>query len=127
MIFFNNGLFKGCSKLTIIIDLNPIPQGISDYSVFEGVPEDAVIYIPKGSLEAYRTAEGWDYFSDFRELEDFDDAVESVSGDDSTPVEVYTLNGVSVAHGACAADLESLPAGFYVIRQGSKTRKIMVK
>ncbi len=124
---FEEFLFEKCSKLKKIIDLNPAPQEIK-VGVFVEVPKDAVIYVPQGSKEAYRSAEGWSYFSDFREItDDEDNAVESISGDSSALVDVYNLNGVQVACGVSSAELSSLPAGLYIVRQGSKTRKIMVK
>ncbi len=204
---FEERLFAGCSKLTKIVDLNPNPQNFISDS-FADVPTNAVIYIPKGSLDAYRTA--WSQFTDFREIGTFEvsldvyamelpegetatitatiekdndeaigvqewtssdpavatvedgkitavaigtavitytvydeygvahtescevtvtepSAINSISGDDSATIEVYTLNGVQVANRVAADNLNSLPAGLYIVRQGAKTRKIMVK
>ncbi|MBD5170446.1 MAG: leucine-rich repeat protein [Bacteroidales bacterium] len=68
---FDVNLFCGCTNLTKIIDMNPTPQ-IIGRNVFVNVPADAVIYIPKGSYKDYTQAEGWSYFSDFREMGAFD-------------------------------------------------------
>lgn len=43
--------------------------------------------------------------------------------DDNAAVSVYTLSGMQVP----AADINTLPAGLYIKRQGSKTTKFMVK
>lgn len=66
--------FFGCEKLTKITDLNPSPQMVGGYA-FSGVPADAVVYVPKGSKEAYMTAAGWSVFTDFREMGAFDVAL----------------------------------------------------
>ena len=48
-----------------------MPQTVG-ISSFEGVPTEAVVYVPKGSSKAYSTADGWTQFSDFREMGAFD-------------------------------------------------------
>lgn len=63
--------FRGCSKLTKIYNLNLTPQTLGE-KVFNGVPQDAVVYIPKGSFKQYFVANGWTYFIDFREMGAFD-------------------------------------------------------
>lgn len=59
--------FSDCRSLRKIIDLNPKPLALGNFE-FYNVPADAVIYIPKGSLEAYRKAYGWTQFTDFCEM-----------------------------------------------------------
>ena len=63
--------FSSCTGLKSIIDLNPIPTPLG-VDAFSRVPTDAVVYVPKGSYEAYLSAEGWNRFSDFREMGDFE-------------------------------------------------------
>ncbi len=65
------GAFSRCSKLTKIYNLNLTPQTLGE-KVFNGVPQDAVVYIPKGSFKQYFVANGWTYFIDFREMGAFD-------------------------------------------------------
>ena len=59
--------FSGCKKLKTIYDLNPTPQTVGT-DAFDGVPADAVVYIPKGSFNKYFVENGWTYFIDFREM-----------------------------------------------------------
>ena len=80
--------FVSCKNLSKIVDLNPTPQ-VTKSGVFRGVPENAVIYIPKGSFIAYMTANGWTQFTDFREMGAFDvslseNALELPAGDSAT-------------------------------------------
>lgn len=59
--------FWNCESLKTIVSLPTVPPVI-ERNVFYRVPEDAIIYIPAGTLEQYPVAEGWTAFHDFREL-----------------------------------------------------------
>ncbi|MDE6238740.1 MAG: leucine-rich repeat domain-containing protein, partial [Muribaculaceae bacterium] len=64
-----NWAFAYCSSLTEVYSLNPeAPIGMANS--FEDIPYDAVLYVPKGSVEAYAAAEGWSVFTDIREIEE---------------------------------------------------------
>ena len=209
--------FSGCSSLRTIIDLNPTPQGVDtreDYLSFEGVPSDAVVYIPKGSYISYMVKDGWIQFSDFSEMGAFDVTISAstlelakdetaeltvtvvkdddvtvgdhewvsfnpevatvedgkvtavapgtttinyteyttvagiavphtvacevtvavttgirdiVEEDDVAPADVFNLNGYHVLHNATEVEINALPAGIYIVRQGSTAKKIAVK
>lgn len=59
--------FRDCSSLKTIYALpSSAPQAASN--TFTGTPDDAVIYLPAGAKDSYSTAEGWNRFSDFREM-----------------------------------------------------------
>ena len=201
--------FKNCKNLRTIIDLNPTPQKV-DSNTFEGVPSDAVVYIPKGSYITYMVADGWTQFSDFREMGAFDitisastleltpgetaeltvtvvkdddvtvgdhkwvssnpevttvedgkvtavapgtaditytvydeygvahsesckvtvkdpTGVQDIDNDASAAVDVFNLNGFQVLRNATEAEINALPAGIYIVRQGGKAKKIAVK
>ncbi len=40
------------------------PPVLEHVNAFEGIPADCIIYVPPGSLEAYRTAENWSVYAD---------------------------------------------------------------
>ena len=205
----DNHAFKDCKNLRTIIDLNPTPQKV-DSNTFEGVPSDAVVYIPKGSYITYMVADGWTQFSDFREMGAFDitisastleltpgetaeltvtvvkdddvtvgdhkwvssnpevttvedgkvtavapgtaditytvydeygvahsesckvtvkdpTGVQDIDNDASAAVDVFNLNGFQVLRNATEAEINALPAGIYIVRQGGKAKKIAVK
>jgi len=66
--------FSGCSGLTTIFSLNNTPstceQYYSDsYPQFESVDKaNCVVWVPKGSANAYKEADGWKDFQNIREL-----------------------------------------------------------
>lgn len=70
----------------------------------------------------------WSQFKDIRIYDPSDDpyftSVKQMENDIDTslPVEVYTLSGIRVADST-----ENLPSGLYIVRQESKTKKIMIK
>lgn len=67
------GTFMGCERLTKIVVMNPTPPDVDPYTTdgaFDGVPADVVVYIPGGSLDDYRTADGWSWvgYEHFHEM-----------------------------------------------------------
>ncbi len=110
--------FAHCTDLTTIIAQPTTPPACFTYT-FKGVPQSAVVYIPKGTLNEYSSAEGWNYFTDFRETED--SGIEGVeAGSDTASAEFFRLNGMRVKGGALAP-------GVYLKRQGGKTAKVLVR
>jgi len=53
--------FSDCKGLTSITVLNPVPLPISR-NVFRDINENACLYVPEGSIDAYRSAEYWKDF-----------------------------------------------------------------
>jgi hypothetical protein len=61
-----SGAFTECSGLTSVTALNPTPVDIFD-NVFTN-RENATLYVPKGSKEAYQAADYWKEFKEIIEL-----------------------------------------------------------
>ena len=61
--------FNGCSSLTTIVSEIEKPFMI-DNSVFEGIPSDAQLVVPKGTKAAYQATEGWNQFTNIVEAGD---------------------------------------------------------
>ena len=103
--------FSGCRSLTSVYSLIENPFEIAN-SVFERIADDATLYVPKGTKEAYETTEGW--AENFSRVVEFD-----ATGIADTPAgctednAVYSLNGtkMSVRNG----ELKSLPRGIYIV------------
>jgi hypothetical protein len=53
-----NRTFNDCSRLMSVISLNPVPFFDVGTGVFNGLPQEACLYVPEGSVDKYRTASG---------------------------------------------------------------------
>jgi hypothetical protein len=77
--FIYKGAFKGCEKLSSITILNSAPPSLHDNdsweereksTAFEGVNKEAcTLYVPEGSVDAYRKADGWKEFVNIKAIE----------------------------------------------------------
>ena len=113
-----DGAFAGCVNLTVIIihvenpiDIAKARTRAGGSSVFEGVDkETCILYVPDGSVEAYKTTDGWNEFKNILPI--------SALGIDGVymngkPFDIYTLQGRKVRHEATS--LDGLPKGVYII------------
>jgi hypothetical protein len=60
--FIGEYAFSGCIGLTSVSILNPVPPTIN-HETFLGLPASVILYVPEGSIDAYRAAEGWNNFN----------------------------------------------------------------
>ena len=121
-----NETFSGCKNLEKIYMMGSVPPTVGSenftFTQYVGVE----LYVPKGSLAAYQSADTW---KDFWEIKEFDatgiENVEEIVGKD---VSVYTTNGKLVQQipNYNGAPLR-LPKGVYVVRAGKETKKVLVK
>ena len=58
--------FAGCSSLSSVVSEIENPYVISN-TVFDGIPSDAQLIVPKGTKAAYQTTEGWNRFTNIVE------------------------------------------------------------
>lgn len=130
-----NGCY-GLKELHCLPVVPPVCGHDTPYS--DGVPQETfssfltdyvILYVPKGSVEAYRSADGWNRFKDIREEADdyeedlswYDDGTASigsvVSGRPAAEgVDVYTLQGVCVRRNAAPDSWNAgLSRGIYIV------------
>lgn len=63
--------FKGCSSLTTIKCRATTPPNVKGYSPFENNTYlNAILYVPKGSVDSYKTDKTWSKFFDIQDLND---------------------------------------------------------
>jgi hypothetical protein len=130
--------FGYCTALTSVTNLSPTPQTFTDGSVFEGVDvSKATLYVPVGSVGAYRAAPVWQDFGSIEGivssgLDDwqvadvavfpnpFTDAVR-ITGAAGSRLTVFGTDGAQVHKQSVAGadewlSLGHLPAGGYLLR-----------
>ena len=138
VISIEDGAFGGCTGLTSIYTYAPIPVSLNNYSVFYNVNKSTcALYVPKGSLSAYKAA---DYWNEFINIVEFDasavtnpvntttkitfnsatGAIQILGTDAPVQVSVYNMNGVLVKSGVVSSGeslpVRSLPRGIYVVK-----------
>lgn len=103
--------FLSCTRLALFYSANPVPPA-TDEHCFNGLPEDATLYVPEGSVETYRRADEW---SNFKNIKEFD--ATGING-----VEV-DKNGKNVCYDLSGRRLSAPVKGLNIV--GGK--KVMVK
>ncbi|MDR0574496.1 MAG: leucine-rich repeat domain-containing protein [Tannerella sp.] len=139
--------FFGCSSLTSVTNRNPKPQEINS-NVFGYVVLSAVaLYVPAGSIEAYRGADVWKGFEMIAGIT----AIETLRTESGVSIypnpvaESFRIKGVAAPTQATVTDLSGravltqmvegdepvavghLPRGVYIVRVGGKTVKVIKK
>lgn len=56
------------SRVTTVYSSTPVPPAAGRES-FLGLPQEAVLYVPAGTVEAYRAASGWSHFQNIQEFD----------------------------------------------------------
>ena len=118
VIYIDCGAFTGCRNLAVIIVYAEQPISFrlaltraGDYGVFEGVDkEKCVLYVPDGSVNAYKGAEGWSEFKQIQPITAL--GINGLCQDDRT-FDVYNLQGRKVLDDA--KNLDGLPKGVYIV------------
>ena len=134
-----------CTALHEIRSLSAIPPQANTYC-FEAFDKTAcTLYVPQGSLEAYKAADGWKDFVNI--VEEGSSAIQETGADAmgqtvitacgdgivvenlpaGTAVTVYTLSGTVVYEGVASGSRTelTLPAGhLYLVKCGATVTKI---
>ena len=123
-----SGAFKNCIHLvsiaikaitppTLLNSAVSSPRRAS--SVFEGVnKETCILFVPEGSLNAYKAAEGW---NEFKNIMEYNFSAIHAIAIDGQACDIYDLNGRKVR--ANATTLEGLSKGMYIVNG----KKLIVK
>ena len=130
------GAFMGCSALTSVYLFNETPINVSRYAFSN---YRATLYVPQGSLDAYKAADYWNKFTNIVEFDptDIEDVTEDVptfevtagaiqfTAAEGKEVAVYTASGalVKIIDSYDGEEI-TLDKGVYIIRVGDKAVKI---
>lgn len=145
--FIDGGSCKHWNNLKKIYSKSPIPPYCNqdrynpDTYCFEGTPSYIPVYIPIGTADLYRNAQGWSYFTNFIEIDEFPSAgiygmkrndtnqpkvywangniyIEVLNGDElPIPYSIYTTNGQMIKQGLIKATHIAIPMakGIFVV------------
>ena len=72
-----------CKNLTSLVCKNPNPPKLGPLSDFDYIVLNTILYVPKGSEEAYKKAEGWKHFGTIKAIGE-DDKTDNTNTDDTT-------------------------------------------
>jgi len=115
-----SGAFSGCSGLTELVSLAPIPP-VCNAGVFGNVDKSlCTLKVPKGSKDAYSQADGW---------KDFVDNIQEV---DMTGIETVAAEGVSNADITDIYDLNgrrrtTIQPGVNIVKMSDGTTRKVIK
>ena len=122
--------FAGCTNLKSITVYNETPINLSvvsargftrtdGSSVFEGVDkETCILYVPEGSVDAYKAAPGWKDFKNILAIGTT--GIYGIVVSNGEAFDVFSISGQKVK--AKATSLDGLPMGIYIIN-GKKVIK----
>lgn len=134
--------FRGCPKIEHVECHAMVPPDVTGDYLFENrVYEDAMLYVPAESREAYETTAPWSSFmsitgslaavgkiSHVRNQISITiaDGVLNIAGCEEEVVTVADLSGKIYHHGTMSKGLR-LPGGVYMVKAGSEIFKIILK
>ena len=84
-----------CTALTTVVCKAVTPPALGT-NVFAFIPEDATLYVPAGSVEAYRSHDRWIVIYFVKTLNDVPTSIEAVKGNADTGASnsaMYNLGG----------------------------------
>ncbi len=112
-------VFYRCYNINAVTSLAVVPPECGSRT-FESIDmQNCTLYVPGESIEAYKEAPEWSKFYHVEDMAGIDSvAAGSVNG----ATEVFNLTGAKVADST-----ESLPAGIYIVREGSAVHKVAIK
>ena len=130
IISIGSSAFAGCKNLKSITVYNKTPISLSAIgtrgftrtdsgSVFEGVDkETCILYVPEGSVDAYKAASEWKDFKNILPIGTT--GIQGIVVSNGEPFDVFTISGVKVK--SKTTSLDGLPRGIYIIN-GKKVIK----
>lgn len=116
---FDEEAFSDCTGLTKFYSGATIPPTCGAQALDDIIKWNCTLYVPQGSESLYASAPQW---KDFFFIEGTLSGIESIAADGKADTEIFDLNGVKQTQ-----RMENLSSGIYLIRQGNKVTKKVVK
>lgn len=83
--------FDGCSYISKIISKIENPFAINMWTFSNYTYSDATLYVPKGTIDKYKSTEWWKNFVNIKE--EISTGIDQVASDESQILRRYTING----------------------------------
>ncbi|MDE6557185.1 MAG: leucine-rich repeat domain-containing protein [Duncaniella sp.] len=95
-----------------------------ELTTVEWIVKKATLHVPVGCKEVYANNQEWSMFSSIIDDLTGDSKIDEVLNEInySLPYEVFDLKGMSLGK-----SLENIPQGVYIVRQGEKSKKLLIK
>jgi hypothetical protein len=118
--------FIGCANLRDVVCYanNPAPTAEANTLFSDSTYTYGTLYVPENALDDYRnTPYAWSSFQNIQPLAMYSDITTTqLSEDTYSAATIYDLNGILQS-----SNMQRLTPGIYVVKQGNKCRKILVK
>lgn len=116
--------FLGCANLESIVSNPTVPPAADILSFDEQIYSSAKLSYPKDSKQKYNSHSVWGLFINKGPISGIGNVISDTDSDiaNDSPVEVFNLSGARIA-----SSTANLPAGIYIVRQGGKVRKLLLK
>ena len=122
----------GLKELTVPV---ATPPAVGSNGAFNGVSNTIPVYVPAGSIEAYKTAAVWSYFTDYRPLGNTGIGTPSLAGSvtvaggevrlhlaGNPTIYIYDMQGRHLL--TTTEHRITLPQGSYIIKVGREAVKV---
>lgn len=117
----------GLENLKTVNCYAPVPpasssgEGLwSHVDITEWAVKDAILHVPVGTKSAYEASEEWSKFGTIIDDLTGDSGIDDVMIDNEHCLEYYNLNGIKV-------NSENITPGMYIIRNGIRTEKVLIR
>lgn len=118
--------FEGCTRLSSITMKPMTPPDIDEY-IFENLPENYKIFVPAGTVEIYKTSQGWSEYKDhICEKVQFKDLKANGESEKETTTELtlvfdqdikgLTLDDITLKGGAKVKLIQDKESGVYKLK-----------
>lgn len=123
--YIDENAFSECGSLSTIVCKGQTPADAITNVFDEEVYGNASLLVPEGCVESYQSVSPWSLFKKIlvegtSGVEKINELEYDTSSENSC--HVYDLNGREISD-----SIENLSEGIYLIREGNKLRKILVK
>ena len=83
--------FYECNEITKVISMNENPTNIESHAFTETAYNNAILYVPIGSIDKYKSKEGWKEFVSI--VEGSSSSISDIESEETNELKRYTLDG----------------------------------